>query len=52
MIVKEKEQCVCNAYNLENGSILYACNIWECGMDFTRIKIKYCPVCGKKLPDD
>ena len=35
------------------GDTLYECNGWDGGLSFDYIRnIKYCPLCGKELPND
>ena len=44
--------CICE-YLLEKGDILYRPVDWDGGIAFDSIKdIKYCPCCGKELPND
>ena len=44
--------CSCDDYVLEKGDTLYAYFSDEYGMRFDYIEgIKYCPVCGKELPE-
>ena len=51
MIDREKE-CVCESEGLEKGDTLYVKRSWDGGIEFNYIpNIKYCPVCGKKLPN-
>lgn len=51
MIDSEKE-CVCKSEGLEKGDTLYVERSWDGGIEFNYIpNIKYCPVCGKELPN-
>lgn len=44
--------CICE-YLLEKGDILYRPVDWDGGIAFDSIKdIKYCPCCGKELPNE
>lgn len=49
-----KEKCRCCDYNsLEEGATLLISLNWDSGYAFEEIRdIKYCPVCGKKLPEE
>ena len=44
--------CECCSYkSLEDGDTLYTYSSWDGGIEFNYIRnIKYCPVCGRKLP--
>lgn len=43
----------CDYYDLEKGDTLYASSSWDGGIGFDYIhNIKYCPVCGKELPEE
>lgn len=46
-----EQKCTCEYEDLEEGSVLYILNK-DVGFDFRPIRIKYCPVCGKKLKSD
>ena len=50
---KEDNKCRCCDYHgLEQGDTLYISSDWDGGIGFDYIRnIKYCPVCGKKLPE-
>lgn len=56
MVVVEVEpiiKCECEYHGLEKGDTLYVYESWDGGIDFNAIRnIKYCPVCGKKLPEE
>ena len=41
--------CICEREEWYEGSRIYYLNQWDHGYDFHEIKIKYCPMCGKKL---
>jgi rubredoxin len=42
---------ICRYHELEQGDSLYQYTAWDSGIEFDRIyPIRYCPVCGKKLP--
>ena len=44
-------ECVCETEGLERGDTLYVERSWDGGIEFNYIQpIKFCPVCGKKLP--
>lgn len=46
-----EEECICKYEGLECGDTLYIESSWDGGIEFRHIRnIKYCPVCGKKLP--
>ena len=48
-----EEECVCEYEGLECGDTLYIESSWDGGIEFRHIRnIKYCPVCGKKLPGE
>lgn len=48
----ENDRCVCEIESLEKGDILYYHTSWEGGEEYRYIRpIKYCPICGKELPD-
>lgn len=48
----DHEKCVCEREGLEKGDTLYMYSSWEGGIAFDSISnIKYCPVCGKELPN-
>ena len=48
-----EEQCVCEYEDLEQGDTLYIERSWDGGIEFDYIRnIKFCPVCGKELPDN
>ena len=48
-----EEKCICEYHELEQGDTLYVLRSWDGGLDFNYIwDIKYCPICGKELPDD
>lgn len=42
----------CGFGNACKDDVLYKYNWWEGGIDFEKIRIQYCPVCGKELPDE
>lgn len=42
----------CDYYDLEKGDTLYVSSSWDGGIGFDYINyIRYCPVCGKELPE-
>ena len=48
----KKEKCFCEERGLEKGDTLYVSADWDGGIGFDYIRnIKFCPVCGKELPD-
>lgn len=48
----KKEKCFCEERGLEKGDTLYISADWDGGIGFDYIRdIKFCPVCGKELPD-
>ena len=50
--LKDKIICICEAFGLEKGDTLYISADWDGGIGFDYIRdIKFCPVCGKELPD-
>ena len=52
MMDAEKCPC-CEWYDLEAGDTLYISSDWDGGIGFDYIRdIKYCPVCGRKLPTE
>ena len=47
-----EKECVCEREGLEKGDTLYVERSWDGGIEFNYISnIKYCPVCGKELPN-
>ena len=47
-----EEKCVCKDRGLEKGDTLYISADWDGGIGFDYIRnIKFCPVCGKELPE-
>lgn len=55
--MKEEEKeygCeVCRYHELEKGDTLYRYTSWDGGLGFDYIhNIRYCPVCGKELPEE
>ena len=47
-----EESCVCIDRGLEKGDTLYISSDWDGGIGFDYIhNIKFCPVCGRKLPE-
>lgn len=51
--MEQTKQCECEYHSLEKGNTLYVYESWDGGIDFNAIKnIKYCPVCGKELPEE
>ena len=45
-------ECVCETEGLERGDTLYVERSWDGGIEFNYIQpIKFCPVCGKRLPE-
>lgn len=49
----ENNRCEkCSKYGWEDGDTLYEYNSWDGGIDFHRIRIHYCPICGNKLYKD
>ena len=52
LTIKENE-CICEYEGLEQGDTLYIERSWDGGIEFNYIRnIKYCPVCGRELPDE
>ena len=50
--LKIEKLCVCKEWDLEQGDTLYYQTSWEGGIEYNYIEnIKYCPICGKKLPE-
>lgn len=48
----KKEKCFCEENDLEEGDTLYISSSWDGGIGFDYIRdIKFCPICGKKLPE-
>ena len=48
-----KKECACNFHYLEQGDTLYVMSSWDGGIGFDYIHdIKFCPVCGNKLPNE
>ena len=44
--------CFCEEWGLEKDETLYYHTSWEGGEEYHCIRpIKYCPICGKELPD-
>lgn len=50
--IMEDKRCVCEKEEWYKGRRLYDLNDWDHGYNFTEIKIKYCPTCGRMLPDE
>ena len=51
--MEENKKCVCKREGLEQGDTLYKYSSWDGGIEFIHIyPIKYCPICGKLLPDE
>lgn len=49
--MKEKE-CICEREELEQGDTLYYHTSWDGGEEYSYIRpIRYCPICGKELPN-
>lgn len=49
----DKKCPCCEWYDLEAGDTLYISSDWDGGIGFDYIRdIKYCPVCGRKLPTE
>lgn len=50
----DDEKCpCCEWHDLEAGDTLYISSDWDGGIAFDYIRdIKYCPVCGRKLPTE
>ena len=50
----DDEKCpCCEWHDLEVGDTLYISSDWDGGIAFDYIRdIKYCPVCGRKLPTE
>ena len=46
------DKCICEIEEFERDTLLYLLNRWEAGYDFKQIKIKFCPVCGKRLTSE
>lgn len=47
-----EEECVCKDRGLEKGDTLYISSDWDGGIGFDYIhNIKFCPVCGRELPE-
>ena len=51
LVPKEKSKCICETDNLEEYDRLYKLSFREGGYFFKQIEIRYCPICGRKLPD-
>lgn len=47
-----EEKCFCEYNGLEQDDTLYISSDWDNGIGFERVRIKYCPVCGKLLPEE
>ena len=49
----DEKKCICEYEDLEQGDTLYIEHSWDGGIEFDYIRnIKFCPVCGKELPDN
>lgn len=52
-----KPKCLCEEDTLQKGDKLYECVALNCisglekGFAFVEVPIKFCPECGKELPD-
>lgn len=51
---EQPEPCdVCRYHGLEDGGTLYISADWDGGIGFDYIRnIHYCPVCGRRLPNE
>ena len=48
-----KNRCICESNDFEQGDTLYYHTSWDGGVEYNYIRnIKYCPVCGKELPNN
>ncbi len=47
------KKCICFTLDFEEGDTLYKMYQYDWGIGYEYIEnIKYCPVCGKKLPNE
>ena len=50
--IENEKECFCEEWALEKGDRLYKMTSWDHGIGFEDVEpIKYCPICGKELPD-
>ena len=50
---REEQGCELCRTDIEKGDTLYYSMSWDGGIEYNYIhNIKYCPKCGRELPDD